>query len=104
MIIYLFLGVKAGELIYSLINKVLPEGLQHMINQYILKNTQDYNKTDYPFAIDNLNIFTPNDKPNPSVYAIDHMKYGGLERYFDTERIEKAISLSKTTILKNELI
>jgi hypothetical protein len=89
----------------SLKEEILPEGIQRQINQYILHNTNSYNAAKHPEAIDSLNIFTPHlTKTSDSVFAIDHMKFHGLEKFFDVKKIGNAISSSKTQLIQNKLL
>ncbi len=52
----------------------------------ILNNTDNYNKVDYPETCDIMEIYTEKENRIYSVFAINHMKYKGLEKYYDVRK------------------
>lgn len=88
-----------GEYAYYVFQERIPEALQFKINQYVLNNTEQYNKAEHPEIIDSTRIFTKSS--NSSVYAVDHLKYGALERYFNTSYLEKVLSMSQASFIPN---
>ncbi len=78
--------------------------LQDKINQYILNNTDNYNKVDYPETCDIREIYTENENRINSVFAIDHMKYKGLEKYYDVRLLEQISSHKRSGFIHNKNI
>ena len=121
-----YLVIKLGEISYQQTKKTIPNWLQFRINQFILNNTEEYESICKYFndKIEYTNIYnTPNnlnsidslsflniddleknenftkDRNNRqvSIFAVDHLKYKGLERIYDASKIEKLEKLDSRT-------
>ena len=82
----------------------LPFVLQIKINQYILNNTVSYNSIDYPESCDIREIYTEKENKINSVFAVDHMKYEGLEKHYDIKLLEQISSHKRSGYIKNKHI
>jgi hypothetical protein len=118
--------IKLGELSYQQTKNTIPNWLQFKINQFILNNTENYDSACKSFthkienteiyntpnnmnSIDSLsmmniddlekkdNLTTDSNNKKVSIFAVDHLKYKGLERIFDAEKIEKLEKLDSRT-------
>ncbi len=64
-----------------------------------MHNNQNYASVDINRRVNLKSIYSENN--NKSVYAIDHMKWGGLEKVYDMKAFELALSMKRSGYIRN---
>lgn len=106
------IAIKLGEFTYFRTGCKIPDWLQFKVNQYILNNTEKYNSEIAPAK--NINLASIYNRPNDSngafsknnnselnlfdnysIFAVDHLKFNGLE-------IKNMDSLTKVNFINSK--